>query len=131
MIEGITLYDSNTGALLGTVTGTLEDLAPYLNFPHIKGIYDINTQYWDLVAHQIKDKPATFVSKPLLHELRNKRDELLENFRWTVMPDSPLSESNKVAWLAWLKSLQSLLLGVTEENTDTVIWPEKPPYEYA
>ena len=125
----ITIFNPETGEL-GPVLSSDGPIGRYdanKNPLFIEGEYDITTKKLDLITRKVVDK---LPSKPLLHELQNKRNNLLDTYRWTIMPDSPLSESNKSEWLLWLQNLQSILVGITEENTDTVIWPEKPNYEY-
>jgi hypothetical protein len=130
-MKTITVFDPNTGILGpilsfdGPVRGPFDsDQKPLF----LEGAFDIKTQMLDLATMEIINRPPPL---PLLNELQTKRNSLLDNYRWTIMPDSPLSETNKEAWLNWLKSLQALLIGVTPETTDSVVWPEKPPYEYA
>ena len=129
MLKTITLYstvDNSFGAIL---TGTEEELDTYLSIPHIDGAYDNKIYKYDPRSNAAELRDAYLVEKPLLHELRNQRDELLEGCRWTIMPDSPLS--NKEEWLVYLQTLQALLKDVTAETTDQVVWPEKPQYIYA
>lgn len=128
-IRTITLYNALTGELGPIITGTDEDIQEALQFTHIEGAFD-NTKYKVNVLTNTLEE-ITEPRKPLLFELRNKRNEMLDNLRWTIMPDSPLSESNKQEWLLYLKSLQSLLVDVTSETTDQVIWPEQPAFIYA
>lgn len=129
MLKTITLCNTVDFSLGAVITGTIEELSIYDSMPHIEGAFDNLIYRYDPVTNSavIRDEPL--VRKPMLHELRNKRDELLENFRWTIMPDSPLSETNKAEWLAWLKCLQNLLRDFTPETN--IEWPVKPGYEYA
>jgi hypothetical protein len=129
MLKTITLYstiDNSFGAIL---TGTEEELGTYLSIPHIDGAYDNKIYKYDPRNNTAILREVSLVDKPLLHELRNKRDELLEGYRWTIMPDSPLANNDE--WLVYLQALQALLKGVTAETTDQVVWPEKPQYIYA
>ncbi len=128
IIKTITLFDQNTGKFGPILSGSEEDIADMLLLPHIEGSYDSTKYKLNLSNMQVEE--ITEARKPLLHELRNIRNEMLDNFRWTVMPDSPLTEENKAEWLLWLKSLQSILVGITPETTDTVVWPTKPGYVY-
>lgn len=128
MLKTITLYNPVDQTLGAVITGTVEELEVYSSLPHIEGAFDNKLYKYDRHSNSAIPRDTPLVAKPMLHELRNKRDEMLENFRWTIMPDSPLSESNKAEWLLWLKSLQNLLRNATEETE--VVWPTKPPYEY-
>lgn len=129
VIKTITLFDQSTGKLGPVYSGSEEDIADILLLAHVEGSYDSTKYKVNLTTREVEE--ITEPRKSLMHELRNQRDETLENYRWTIMPDSPLSESNKAQWLIWLKSLQSLLINVTPETTDSVVWPTKPTYEYA
>jgi Phage tail assembly chaperone protein len=129
MIRTITLYNGQTGILGPIITGSEEEIANMLAFEHIEGAFDSTKFRINLQTKQLEE--ITEPRKPLLHELRNKRDDILNTYRWTVMPDSPLSEQNQQEWMTYLKALQSLLKDVTPETTNSVVWPEKPQYQYA
>ena len=62
-------------------------------------------------------------------EVRNRRTQLLDAWRWTVMPDSPLAADNQAEWLAWLKALHAVTKGV--EDPGGVVWPDQPALRYA
>jgi hypothetical protein len=128
IIKTITIFDQTTGKFGPTFSGSEEDIADMLLLPHIDGAYDSTKYKVNLATMQVEE--IAEAPKPLLHELRNARNEMLDNFRWTVMPDSPLTEGNKAEWLQWLKDLQGILVGITSETTDTVVWPTKPSYVY-
>lgn len=128
IIKTITLFDQNTGKFGPIFSGSEEDIADMLLLPHIDGAYDSTKYKLNLSNMQVEE--ITEARKPLLHELRNIRNEMLDNYRWTIMPDSPLTEANKAEWLQWLQALQNVLVGVTPETTDTVVWPTKPNYQY-
>lgn len=122
----ITLYNALTGDLGFIMTGTEEDLHEALQLSHIEGAFD-NTRFKiNIVTKELEE--ITTPRKPLIHELRNKRNDLLNDYRWTIMPDSPLS--NQQEWLVYLQSLHSLLQSITPETTDQVIWPVRPQYIY-
>lgn len=128
VIKTVTLFDQVSGKLGPIFSGSEEDIADILLLPHIDGAYDSTKYKVNLSTMQVEE--ITEARNPLLHELRNARNEMLDNYRWTIMPDSPLTEVNKAEWLQWLQSLQNLLVGITAETTDTVVWPTKPNYEY-
>ena len=60
--------------------------------------------------------------------LKGQRNQELDRLRWTIMPDSPLTESCKTLWLAYLNSLHRM----TVDFTDPVdwVWGEQPPFVY-
>ena len=60
-----------------------------------------------------------------IDNLRIKRNTLLTEIDWTVLPDSPIS--NKTAWQNYRTELRDLTNGLTTvEEVDAVIWPTKP-----
>ena len=124
----ITLYNALTGELGPIMTGAEEDLGTALQLTYIDGAFD-NTKFKVNVATKELEEILA-PRKPLIHELRNKRNDLLNDYRWTIMPDSPLTDNNKAEWLEYLKALQALLVNTTPETTDQVTWPTKPGYDY-
>ena len=126
-VKTYTLYDKDTGEFGPIISGTEEDLFIYRAAHKIPGAHKGRTHKIDLVTRSIVSKDPR---KPLLKELKDKRNALLDGYRWTVAPDSPLKASSKNDWLLWLKSLNGLLKNVTDETTDTVVWPEMPALDY-
>jgi hypothetical protein len=62
-------------------------------------------------------------------EIRLERVGILDMTAWTIMPDSPLSEECKAAYLAYRITLNRLALDFT--NAADVVWPEAPALVYA
>lgn len=59
--------------------------------------------------------------------LRAKRNAMLSASDWTVLPDSPLSATEKTAWLEYRQDLRDITEGVdTEAKVKAVIFPDKP-----
>lgn len=59
--------------------------------------------------------------------LRGQRESLLKNSDWTVMPDSPLSDSKKTEWTTYRQQLRDITDGIdTEEKALAVTWPTQP-----
>ena len=59
--------------------------------------------------------------------LRGQRESLLKNSDWTVMPDSPLSDSKKTEWTTYRQQLRDITDGVsTEEQALAVTFPTPP-----
>lgn len=123
-MKTITLFDPVTGELGPVLSGHPDDLPQ--NVSAIEGSYDAQLQRVNVETRQIEAKPPP---PPQMFELRQRRNELLDAYRWTIMPDSPLSVACQAQWAAWLQSLHSLLLNVTDPAT--VVWPEMPEYEYS
>tara|TARA_R100000773_G_scaffold30015_1_gene25728 strand:+ start:1300 stop:1518 length:219 start_codon:yes stop_codon:yes gene_type:complete len=67
-----------------------------------------------------------------LELLRNYRNKLLAVSDWTVLPDSPLSESKKNEWKTYRQSLRDITKNASpkkiNENLDmsSVTFPTKP-----
>jgi len=59
--------------------------------------------------------------------LRQRRNMLLSSCDWTVLSDSPLSETEKTAWLEYRQDLRDITEGVTTEaKVKAVVFPDKP-----
>ena len=59
--------------------------------------------------------------------LRQRRNSLLSSTDWTVLSDSPLSETEKTAWLEYRQDLRDITEGLdTEAKVKAVVFPNKP-----
>jgi hypothetical protein len=59
--------------------------------------------------------------------LRSKRNSLIASSDWTVLSDSPLSETEKTAWLEYRQDLRDITEGVnTVAKVNAVVFPNKP-----
>jgi hypothetical protein len=59
--------------------------------------------------------------------LRSKRNSLIASSDWTVLSDSPLSETEKTAWLEYRQDLRDITEGVnTVAKVNAVVFPDKP-----
>ena len=59
--------------------------------------------------------------------LRSKRNALIASSDWTVLSDSPLSATEKTAWLEYRQDLRDITVGVdTVAKVNAVIFPDKP-----
>ena len=70
-----------------------------------------------------------------MRQLRGHRNMLLTNSDWTVMPDSPLSDSKQTEWKTYRQSLRDITKTANPKmRTDisnmidikSVTWPTKP-----
>ena len=67
-----------------------------------------------------------------MEELRLVRNRLLSESDWTVMPDSPLSDSKKAEWKTYRQALRDITKTanpkISELRLDlsSVTFPEKP-----
>jgi len=58
------------------------------------------------------------------NDARSERDGLLKYCDWTVMPDSPLSDSDKTAWQTYRQALRDV--PAQAGFPDNITWPTKP-----
>ena len=57
--------------------------------------------------------------------LRAKRNRLLTESDWTILPDSPIAD--KTAWQVYRQNLRDLTEGITtKEQANAVVFPTKP-----
>ena len=66
-----------------------------------------------------------------MQKLRETRNKMLEDSDWTVMPDSPFSDSKQADWKTYrqaLRNLPSTAEPQLDENgkLTNVTWPTKP-----
>ena len=67
-----------------------------------------------------------------MNELRNVRNKMLSDSDWTVMPDSPLSESKQTEWKTYRQALRDLPKGASPKvkgimlDMSSVTFPTKP-----
>jgi hypothetical protein len=60
-----------------------------------------------------------------MQDLRNKRNNLLVESDWVVLPDSPIAD--KTEWQNYRTELRDITNGLTTvEDINLVIWPTKP-----
>lgn len=96
-------------------------------------------QAWGLQEYMYEDFEAVPLNQAELESLalqeqsriimldmnnRYKRNQLLQQSDWTQMPDSPLSETNRLAWKTYRQALRDI---TTESGwPSTVVWPQPP-----
>ena len=69
------------------------------------------------------NKPSEF--DIAIENLRDKRNNLLKQSDWTILPDSPIAD--KTEWQTYRTELRDLTNGLTTvEQVDAVTWPTKP-----
>ena len=60
-----------------------------------------------------------------MEDLRAKRNALLTESDWTILPDSPIAD--KTAWQVYRQNLRDLTEGITtKEQANAVVFPTKP-----
>lgn len=109
----------------------------HIDFPIENRMHFIETNYWDGEWKERPKAPNTLSSwdgekwtwdhEELMTQIRGVRNTLLAKSDWTQMPDSPLSEDDKVYWQIYREELRDLSFvkeGVS--NVDDVEWPTRP-----
>jgi hypothetical protein len=83
-----------------------------------------------IVDGNISDKPPPSEEEKNADnrsKLRAKRDSILKWCDWTQVPDSPLSESDKIAWRAYRQELRDLPQNYPENVPfEDVVFPNPP-----
>ncbi|KZN37580.1 hypothetical protein N474_04940 [Pseudoalteromonas luteoviolacea CPMOR-2] len=82
--------------------------------------FDTEQEWPEFTAEQKEQ----IIDLALFADIRAKRNRLLAESDYTQMPDSDLSDSEKLAWVAYRKELRMLPQNYTAA-TD-VIWPISP-----
>ena len=77
--------------------------------------------------YKILNGEAVIRTDNALEILRLKRDALLKESDWTLMPNSPLSDSKKTEWATYRQSLRDLPSNNNDiTSIDDVVFPNKP-----
>ena len=84
----------------------------------------------DLTAEDLAQRETDISSRPselnmALIGLRSKRNQLLAETDWVVLPDSPVAD--KTAWETYRTQLRDITNGLTTvEQVEAVVFPTKP-----
>tara|TARA_B110000467_G_C18161612_1_gene389956 strand:+ start:409 stop:810 length:402 start_codon:yes stop_codon:yes gene_type:complete len=82
---------------------------------------NVETIFNDLYTKTLSGTPIS------AETLRGQRKTKLKDSDWTVMPDTPLSDSKKAEWVTYRQALRDITDGVdTEEKALAVTWPTAP-----
>jgi len=86
-----------------------------LDFDYSKGHKLVNGSL------QVYEEPQVVISNTILmRDVRNKRDELLDDSDWTQVPDSPANSSE---WATYRQKLRDITKDIDLSN---VTWPTPP-----
>jgi hypothetical protein len=77
-----------------------------------------------LTAKQIEYRIVDIPNEELAHGHRGYRNQLLTESDWTQLLDSPLSPTEREAWVAYRKALRDIPLQAGFPRV--VAWPETP-----
>ena len=58
--------------------------------------------------------------------VRNQRDQLLKETDYTQLPDAPITDTSKAAFIEYRKQLRNI---TTQSDPFNMVWPEVPIYE--
>lgn len=124
MADYYTKYNSDTGEIEYTFTGTADDAA--INQPNILGEYK-GSDYRIIdgvpVAKSQSEKDEAEKARAWI-ELRNTRNEALLETDWTQGGDAPIDEAKKLEYQQYRSALRSLPENTTDPRNPT--WPTKP-----
>lgn len=111
----------------------LEDIGAF----HSLNVWNYTTEQWDTRTarpnrHAVwQDGAWTWNAHTLLQEIREERNYRLISCDWTVVSDSPLTDSQKAEALAYRTALRDLPSTITIANIDSVEntpWPTVPSF---
>jgi len=109
IVVNISVADADVALERGLILATAET--------EIGGTYANST-----FARKIVTDDRTDAQKE--NDARSERDGWLKHCDWTVMPDSPLSDSDKTAWQTYRQALRDVPAQVG--FPDNITWPTKP-----
>ena len=90
----------------------------------------INNEVIELTAEEeavlnARDNSIPSPFEKAMKNLRFKRNNLLTESDWTVLPDSPIAD--KTAWQTYRTKLRDITENLTTvEDVETVVFPTKP-----
>lgn len=127
-------YDKATGNALGVRRQSEKAPDPIdseeIGFLLIDG--ELNPPEWRVNQSTMQLEPRTKSHEELDTEhmllLRSARDQKLGACDWRVMPDSPLTEAQRLLWVAYRTALRDIPQVVKRPllSLDDVPWPEEP-----
>jgi hypothetical protein len=109
IVANISVADADVAAERGLILATAET--------EIGGTYDGSA-----FARKVVTDDRTDAQKE--SDARSERDGWLKYCDWTVMPDSPLSDSDKAAWQTYRQALRDV--PAQAGFPDNITWPTKP-----
>ncbi len=109
IVVNISVADADVAAERGLILATAET--------EIGGTYANST-----FVRKVVNDDRTDAQKE--NDARSERDGWLKYCDWTVMPDSPLSDSDKTAWQTYRQALRDV--PAQAGFPDNITWPTKP-----
>jgi len=117
-----TIYDLETGEIEYSTTtiAEIDEVGLLDGQGIIEGSFQPN-------EYKVINGEAVIRNDNVLEILRLKRDALLKESDWTLMPDSPLSDAKKTEWATYRQSLRDLPSNNNDiTSIDDVVFPSKP-----
>ena len=117
-----TIYNLETGEIeySTTTTAEIDEVGLSDGQGIIEGSFQPN-------EYKVIDGEAVIRNDNVLEILRLKRDALLKESDWTLMPDSPLSNAKKTEWATYRQSLRDLPSNNNDiTSIDDVVFPSEP-----
>ncbi len=117
-----TKYITATGVIIGSgsTNVALSDIPLESNQSVIQGVYEVE-------KYKIISGSAVEQSIDFWNAVRIERNTLLTESDWTQMPDSPLTDSKKIAWSTYRQSLRDLPSNNSSASSyDDVTFPSEP-----
>lgn len=110
----------------GTPNEIIEELGIYE-----QAIEDYNNEKQRIVDEQKAKEEAIEAARDYWEELRTSRNQKLTESDWTQIPDSSLTEEQKIAWQTYRQALRDLPENITDpkllvSNPNYSSWPVKP-----
>lgn len=101
----------------------------------VQVIYSINpivVLYYDYFGNQLSDIPENWnIDEPVskedsMNQLREYRNQLLVASDWTQIPDSPLSDAQRIVWRTYRQQLRDYPSLVNYNLWTAPEWPIAP-----
>jgi len=106
-------YDEITGKIIGFYHSEIHTVIPISNITltdeeweiciNNQGKYMVDTNALMLIEAPVT---TTTTAEELLELIRLKRNRLLAESDWTQLPDAPMTEEEKVAWVVYRQALR-------------------------
>ena len=97
-----------------------------ITLPHITVLYaDEFGNYYDVIPEnsEIQDSPSL---SQAMDDIRSQRNALLAACDWTQLPDSPLTDQQRLAWRTYRQQLRDYPSLINNELWTAPDWPNAP-----
>jgi len=134
-IQRIRLADGTTKTDFGTFTA--QDLLDNnITGPYTRPSFNVETQFLSWNSDTLKytvNENDTLTSEQIEGVFRGERERKLASIDWTVLPDAPLTDSQKEEMKVYRQALRDMpqnmdITSLTEESYEAIVWPEYPTF---